>query len=77
MTVLLSAAMAGAQVAGPLTPMFGNLVATPREQAPTHPEAVFSEDLQQDGSAESVVRVAAPSRPYRAAYGAAGISKNL
>ncbi len=49
--------MAAPQVAGPITPAFGNLVATPRGLAPINLEG-FSEDLNQDGFVDPVAQVA-------------------
>jgi hypothetical protein len=53
--------MAAPQVAGPLTPLVGNLVATPRGFANINLEG-FSEDLNQDGFVDPVVP-AAPVAP--------------
>merc|ERR1712226_1111480 len=50
--------------AGPLTPAWGNLVATPRGARPLHLEG-FSEDVNQDGFVDPIgqaaVAVAAPA----------------
>jgi hypothetical protein len=57
LSALLSAAMAAAQVSGPITPLAGNLVATPRGFRPINLEG-FSEDLNQDGYVDPVAPVA-------------------
>ena len=57
LSALLSAAMAAPQVSGPLTPLVGNRVATPRGFADINLEG-FSEDLNQDGFVDPVVPAA-------------------
>ena len=60
LSALLSVALAAPQ-SGPLTPLVGNLVATPRGYADINLEG-FSEDLDQDGFVDPVVP-AAPVSP--------------